>query len=112
MAAIGIPLYQDYAVKAKLSAVVSETQAIRDTLGSYYEENQEIPESLEELKIQPQLGSGAKVSLDQEGMVLTVSTPQGDLVFAPSVDSNKHIIWHCSSSESIKPTQLPASCKQ
>jgi Zn-dependent protease with chaperone function/type II secretory pathway pseudopilin PulG len=112
MAAIGIPLYQDYTVKTKLSAVVSETQAIRDTLGSYYEENQEIPESLEQLKIQPQLDSGAKVSLDQEGMVLTVSTPQGDLVFAPRLDDNKHIIWQCYGSKTMKPTQLPASCEQ
>jgi Zn-dependent protease with chaperone function/type II secretory pathway pseudopilin PulG len=111
MAAIGIPLYQDYTVKAKLSAVVVESQDARISLANHYEKTHEIPDSLEELKIQPQLANGAELALDSDNMVLTVTTPQGDLTFAPSLDDNGHIIWHCSGSEAIKATQLPPSCK-
>lgn len=111
LAAVAVPAYQDYKVRAKLSATVVDSQGVRDALGNYYQRNQRTPESLEVLGIRPQLADGARLSLDSRGMVLTVTTQQGSLIFTPSADANGHILWGCTNGEGIKPTQLPPSCR-
>ena len=111
LAAIAIPAYQDYTVKAKISAAVVDSQGVREALGNYYQLNQQIPESLAALGIPPQLANGTRLSLDPRGMVLTVTTQQGALIFTPSANANGRIIWNCINGEGIKPTQLPPSCR-
>lgn len=111
LAAIAIPAYQDYTVKAKVSAAIIGSQSVRDALGNYFQSNQRVPESLDMLGIRSQLADGTQLSLDSNLMVLTVRTKQGELIFTPSADAQGHIIWGCTNGEGIKPTQLPPSCR-
>lgn len=111
LAAIAIPAYQDYIVKASVNAAISETQAARDALGSYYENNEAIPESLETVSIPSQFADGATLQLDTDNMVLTVNIDKGEIIFTPTINDEGHIIWNCSGGEGVKPNQLPASCR-
>ncbi|MFZ5523663.1 MAG: M48 family metalloprotease [Pseudomonadota bacterium] len=112
MAAVAIPAYQDYTVRAKVSAAVISTQPMRDALGNYYQTKQVIPESLGVAGIPSQLADGTGLALDPEHMVLTVSTKQGEIIFTPTTDDQGRIIWSCTNGEGLKPTQLPKSCHE
>jgi Zn-dependent protease with chaperone function/type II secretory pathway pseudopilin PulG len=111
LAAIAIPAYQDYVVKAKVAQTVSETAIVRETLGNYYQENQQIPESLEAIGMPTDLPDGTHLTLDQDGMLLTATMPKGEVIFVPSQDESGHITWICQDGEGITPAQLPATCR-
>jgi Zn-dependent protease with chaperone function/type II secretory pathway pseudopilin PulG len=111
LAAVAIPAYKDYTVKAKVSAAINGSQSVRDALGNYYQSNQKAPESLDTLGIRPQLADGTKLSLDPDKMELTVSTSEGELIFTPHTNAENGIVWDCTNGEGLKPTQLPPSCR-
>lgn len=111
LAAIAIPAYNDYIVKAKVSTVIVSSQGVRDALGNYYQSTQKIPESLDILGIQTQLADGTQLLLDTDTMILTISTKQGEIVFTPAIDDKGRIIWGCTNGEGINPAQLPPSCR-
>lgn len=110
LAAVAIPAYNDYIVKAEVSAAMVETQGARDALSSYYAASQSVPESLDVAGIPSQLDDGTRLQLDSEAMVLTVVTKRGELVFTPAIDGDGHIVWDCMNGEGIKATQLPSGC--
>lgn len=112
LAAIAIPAYQDYTVKAKLNAAVVGSQGAREALGNYYRSNQKVPESLDIAGIHSPLADGTRLSLDPKQMVLTVGTRQGELIFTPTADAQGRIVWNCKNGEGLKPTQLPPSCRE
>ncbi len=111
LAAIALPAYNDYTTKAKVASAVVYSQDARDTLGSYYEANQDIPESLDAVGISSELADGYQISLDPEQMVLTINIGQKELIFTPKVDDQGHVFWHCSDGEGLKPSHLPDSCR-
>lgn len=111
LAAVAIPAYQDYIVKAKVSVAAVHSQNARDALSNYYQSNQKVPESLDILGIPSQLNDDTHLSLDPGNMVLTVGIKQGELIFTPTVDAEGRIIWNCTNGEGLKPTHLPLSCR-
>ncbi|MGB0126785.1 MAG: M48 family metalloprotease [Rhodocyclaceae bacterium] len=112
LAAVAIPAYQDFTVKAKVTTAVAGSEAVRAAIGEYYKSNEKVPESLEIVGVPAQLPDGTRLSLDPEGMVLTVSTGKGDIVFTPSLDEDGGIAWVCNAGEGLKPSHLPASCRE
>lgn len=110
LAAIAIPAYQDYTIRARLSAVVPESQPARDKLAAYYLSSHSVPDSLETAGVAAQLPDGSPLTLDPKRMLLTVKTKHGDLVFVPS-DNHGRIVWTCANGEGLKTTQLPPSCR-
>jgi Zn-dependent protease with chaperone function len=111
LAAIAIPAYHDYQVKAALTDAVSDSRPLRDVLASHYEQTKQIPDSLAALSLPEGMDKGTHFSLDPQAMVLTVTTPRGALIFTPTQDSSSHIIWSCRAGEGVKPTQLPTTCR-
>jgi Zn-dependent protease with chaperone function/type II secretory pathway pseudopilin PulG len=111
LAAIALPAYQDYTVRAKVNAAVIGSQAARNSLSSYYQSNHTSPESLGAAGIDSQLADGTQLSLDPKQMELTVTLKQGQIVFTPALDDEGRIVWSCTNGEGIKPTQLPPSCR-
>jgi Zn-dependent protease with chaperone function/type II secretory pathway pseudopilin PulG len=112
LAAVAIPAYHDYTVKAKVHAAVINTQPARDALASYYQSVEGVPRSLEAAGISPQLADGTPLSLDPKSMALTVSLKEGEVVFTPGIDEQDRISWECANGNGIKPTQLPATCSE
>jgi hypothetical protein len=112
LAAIAIPAYHDYTVKAKTSSAFINSQPARDALVGYYIANKHTPESLEVAGISPQLADGTRLSFDPDGMVLTVALKEGELIFTPAADDQGRISWGCTNGGGIKPKQLPSACLQ
>ena len=112
LAAVAIPAFQDYKTKAALANSVVASQNLRDTLASRYESSQEIPDSLADVGLPSSLADGTEYELDSDNMTLTVTTPKGTLIFTPRVDDDGHIAWSCTGGDNVKPSQLPASCKE
>jgi len=110
LAAIAIPAYQDYTVRAKLSAVVIESQPARDKLAAYYSSAHAVPDSLEAAGVAGRLADGSALSLNPKGMLLTVTTKHGELVFVPSIAGGK-IVWTCTNGEGLRAAQLPPACR-
>jgi Tfp pilus assembly protein PilE len=110
LAAVAIPAYNDYKVKAVLHTAIADTAGAREALGDYYEKKRKIPLSLEMVGVPVQLPNGNQLKLDSENMVLTVVTSKGELIFSPAIDKQKHIVWNCMNGAGIKPTQLPPTC--
>lgn len=110
VAAVALPAYQDYTVRATLGGVLAETDSTRDALGRYYESNQAIPASLEALEINAQLTDGSQLSLDTGNMVLTVRTQYGEFLLIPAQDEQGGIVWECTNGEGLPARQLPSVC--
>src|SRR5215469_8038292 len=112
LAAVAIPAYQDYTVRAKLVTVVIDSQPVREKLADYYLTNHAIPDSLQSAGIAAQLPDGSPLSLDPKQMLLTVKTKHGELVFVPATDAQGRIHWTCTNGEGLKANQLPPTCRQ
>lgn len=110
MAAVALPAYHDYTVKAKVSMAVNGSLSAREALSNYYVTHKRTPESLESAGLSPQLADGTELLLHPENMVLTVKINEGQLIFTPKADAEGKIIWSCINGEGIKPAQLPPSC--
>ena len=109
LAAVAVPAYKQYEVRAELSAAIIESQNARNSLGNYYVNNQMIPESLATLNIQAELPSGSWMTLN-DGMVLSVISDNGELIFTPAEGEQGEIIWDCINGDGLKQKQLPPSC--
>jgi Zn-dependent protease with chaperone function/Tfp pilus assembly protein PilE len=110
MAAIAVPAYQDYTVKAKISMVLNEVAPIEAALGNYYQQNQKVPESLASVNVPEQLNGNVPITFNTKNMIVTVLLPQGELLLVPSVDDEQQVTWKCTNGEHLKPTALPPSC--
>jgi Zn-dependent protease with chaperone function/Tfp pilus assembly major pilin PilA len=111
LAAIAIPAYQDYTVRATLTQAMAASQHARDALTASYLENSKIPESLSSVGVQEALPNGWAMRLDSQHMVLRVESAKGVLVFTPQKDQRGQIVWKCSAGSEFRPAQLPASCR-
>lgn len=111
LAAVALPAYKDYTVKAQLTAMVPASQPARDALARHYAEQQSVPDSLEEVGIAPLLASGEGLFLNTEDMSLSVSSPAGEMIFEPKIDDQGRINWTCKAGEKLKEELLPKSCR-
>jgi Zn-dependent protease with chaperone function/type II secretory pathway pseudopilin PulG len=111
LAAIAIPAYQDYTVRAVLALAEAESQPARQQLVEYYQARKNIPDSLGEAGVADQLPNGVQLSLNSKGMILTVHSKRGELVFTPRRSSEGQITWGCTGGTGVKPQQLPPACR-
>ncbi len=112
LAAIAIPAYQDFNAVAITSRAIEQSREARDMLAGYYETRQEVPDSLSTAGIDPaQAGEDAMWDLDPENMVFSIYTPQGEIIFTPSVDDQGRVYWECGNGAGLTLEQLPESCQ-
>jgi Zn-dependent protease with chaperone function/Tfp pilus assembly major pilin PilA len=111
LAAVAIPAYQDYTVRAALTQVIIDSQPARDALAARYLQTRTIPSSLDSVGIKDTTRGGATMQLSTENMSLTVQSARGVLVFTPRRDSEGRIVWKCSPASEFRPGQLPPSCR-
>jgi Zn-dependent protease with chaperone function len=111
LAAIAIPAYQNYTVRATLTQIAGDSQHARDALASYYLENKRIPASLSSIGVDEFGSHGMTMSLNPRGMLLTVTSTRGSLIFTPSKTDDGRIVWSCRGGPEVKPPQLPLNCR-
>lgn len=112
IAAVAIPAYSTYMSKAQIAAAMAESQAARNALASYYDDKQDIPESLESIGQPSLLASGNQLTLDPESMVLSVTTKNNEtIVYTPQKDAEGQISWACAGGEGLKVSLVPNECQ-
>jgi len=113
LAAVALPAYQDYTVRAKLASAYLGSEPVRHALGDYYvQHDKEAPSTLQEAGIPPVLADGSTLSFDPEQMVLTVETPNGELVFVPENLNDPKLVWRCVPGEGVRRAALPPACRE
>ncbi len=110
LAAVAIPQYQAYVVKARLAQAVQASAATREALARQYLQGGHIPESLAAVGQAELAADGSRLAFEADGMVLTVTTPRGALVFTPHRDAQRGIGWDCTGRPPLTAMQLPAGC--
>lgn len=110
LAAVAIPAYNDYKVKAVLASTITQTAVAREAIGAYYTTHKDIPATMAVAGQPDQLPDGTSLTLDPDNMVLTAKTKHGELVFTPDTDPSGKVIWTCGAGEGLKPEKLPLAC--
>ena len=111
LAAVAIPQYQDYQSRAVVSQAWTEAAPVREALGDYYKEKEEIPDSLSAANTLETLPGGATLKLDSDTMVVDVRTSKGTLRMEPSA-TDDGIAWTCSAGDDLPVKAVPIACKK
>ena len=117
LAAVAIPAYQDYTVRAQLMEPVSIGRLATVAVSAYYYKNNKVPERIEDAGFtRPKaLSTIEAVTIDKEGVIdVVLSIPQVKgkvLKFVPRLDADKRIVWRCAGGE-IPAKYLPTDCRQ
>jgi len=120
LAAIAIPAYQDYTVRAKMSGVVTAMEAARTPIAEYAANKGQWPTTWEQVGVNPmgqvQESSRALVEdirLEQNGTIVgyfKIQGKQGQIRMAPKQMGDK-VDWTCTSSPEIR-KYVPVRCRE
>lgn len=117
LAAIALPAYQDYTVRARMTGVAAMAREVTDGVTAYVVRNGALPASFEDLHINNTSPDVQHIAVDaQTGEVsLTVGMQPiagQTLVMTPRISADGRSIasWECSSPD-IKPLYLPKECR-
>lgn len=118
LAAISIPAYQEYVMKAKLSQAVSIGHDATLAVENYYYKFKSPPEDMKQTDfVQPnsEVGRYTRVTVNPDNAIVTLTVVLPNLsgetlTFTPSLDSEKRVHWKCSSDD-IKASLLPVDCR-
>jgi len=120
LAAIAIPAYQDYTIRAQVSEGLNLAAGAKAAVTEYYQDNGAFPEDNETAGLaEPGWISGSYVTsvvVDDGTVVVTyggnahVILTDKTLVLSPAALSSGTVTWECYSTE-IQPKHLPAACR-
>ncbi len=120
LAAIAIPAYQDYTIRAQISEGLSLSGGPKAAVAEYFLDTGELPVNNEIAGLPPANSiTGSYVSslaIDAGTVVITYGNQahvmiNGEtLLMTPEAESGNGVIWTCSS-PSIQPRHLPAACR-
>lgn len=109
LAAVAIPAYQDYTVRARLSEAMSSSAELKTAIAEHYAANGSLPVEAAELGIELPIAVGddlASIDLDNGAIVIhfgsAVSQLSGTYLYLlPSGDENAITGWQCGSNGAI-----------
>ena len=116
LAAVALPAYQTYGMKAKVSEAVLVGSDVAQAVGRQYEQTGALPTDVDRLVSEAPHHSRfvTGVDLDSTSGTVTVKVDagarrQGSIQFVPSADNNRHFTWTCTT-EDLKQF-VPAICR-
>ena len=120
LAAVAIPAYQDYTVRAKVSEGIAATAPWRTAVAEFYATTKGVPASAADLPGGAPPGGETRagtITLASGGViVLTLNESVGSriagktILFQPGLDAEGRIVWGCKSG-TLEPKYRPASCR-
>ena len=122
VAAVALPAYQSYTVKAKVSGAMSVGLEVAKAVGDQYEKTGTLPSSTDLdlllAKSGPQAKTVKDIGIDPATGAITIKVPtgpnsEGAFELVPSADNNRHLTWSCVTDEPKFARSIPASadCK-
>jgi len=118
LAAIALPAYQTYTVKAKVADAMLVGAEVSAAVGKQYEQTGQLPGQADVDNFVLQASHHSKyvagVDLDSASATLTVhvSVPpvEGSYQLVPTSDNNHHLSWSCRSTDKLS-RYVPARCR-
>ncbi len=128
LAAIALPAYQDYTVRAKVSEAMVNLAEAKTTMAEYYSANSSIPANASQAGISIDLDTEIVASLRYEtdtslplltAIVKPAVVPNGSgnytFVLSGATKAGNRLIWICKpdtvGSNSLETKYLPANCR-
>lgn len=112
LAAIAIPAYQDYVIRAKVSQARSEGIMLRLEVDEFFEREKRLPADVVELGKKPASSTpNVEVAYRNRRIEVAVGTLKipGTIYLTPAVSGDR-LTWVCSA-DNIRPTHLPRECR-
>jgi len=118
LAAIALPAYRDYTIKAKVADAMPVGFEVAAAVGKQYEQTGQLPGQTDVDNFVLQAAHHSKyvtgVDLDSADATLTVHVKappvEGSYQLVPSSDNNHHLSWTCRSTDKLS-RYVPASCR-
>ncbi len=112
LAAIALPKYQEYQLVAKVATALTDSAPARQALSAFYQAQETVPDTLDEVGIGSTLPSGAQLSLNSENMTLSIALGKSTLNLVPQVQKDGSLLWVCEMQGDVTPKKLPMNCEQ
>ncbi|WP_395702336.1 DUF2628 domain-containing protein [Aquabacterium sp.] len=116
LAAVALPAYQDYTVKARVAQALVYADGAADAVGRHYGAHQQVPASLQaaDFTAPPPAGVQA-ITVNPNNGFVTVTLDFAPLagkalLLVPSKGRDQQIAWACTSTE-VAPRYLPPRCR-
>jgi Tfp pilus assembly protein PilE/Zn-dependent protease with chaperone function len=118
LAAIALPAYQDYTLRAQVAGAMPVVQQVQAAAAEYVAEHKSYPESLEEIGLPEAFDEGVvqNIELGEDGFTLVLRSSNAKLdqqtivVGAYSKDDGT-IGWHCAGG-TVELKHRPAQCRE
>ena len=116
LAAIALPAYQEYSVRAKIAAVAVDGDRIAVAMKDFFTSQRKLPADTAALGLPATDKYVRAVEIDQKtgvvNMELNFAPVQGQhFMLVPSSGDQANVTWKCGSND-IKQSYLPAKCRQ
>jgi type II secretory pathway pseudopilin PulG len=122
LAAVALPAYQSYTIKAKVSGAMTVGRSVAQAVGDQYEKTGTLPSSTDldllVAKSGPQAKTVKDIGIDPATGAITIKVPtgpssEGAFELVPSADNNRHLTWSCVTDDPKFARSIPASadCK-
>lgn len=117
LAAIALPAYQEYTVRAKTAQALTYGKSAALAVGNYYEVRKTIPSSLSQASFDlpmPPVLQDLRINTANGviRMVLAGGTIAGQSIeLVPTAETDGHVTWKCVSSE-VRKNYLPLECRK
>jgi type IV pilus assembly protein PilA len=115
LAAIALPAYQTYTVKAKVADAIVASADVAQAVGRQFEATGQFPADIDRIAQQAAHQSPYVKSIELDGTSGTITvqveaTPTigGTILLTPNADSSRHVTWSCSTTNLLK--YVPRSC--
>ncbi|MBW8758290.1 MAG: DUF2628 domain-containing protein [Burkholderiales bacterium] len=116
LAAIALPAYQTYTVKAKVADAILESTAVATVAGRQFEATGQYPTDIDRIAQQVPQQSKYVRGFEIDGLSGTITvriqaTPSidGSIRLTPYVDDQRHVTWSCSTTDLLR--YVPKSCR-
>lgn len=117
LAAIALPAYQDYTVRARVATAVLVGNQATQAVETFYARNNTLPRDLKEAGMaDPASREVRQVNVNPGNgtvqVVLAMSPLEGkSILFVPQRDESNRVIWICRS-DAVQPRYLPPRCRE
>ena len=117
LAAIAIPAYGDYSVRAKVATAMNDARHAREAVEQYIVENRTYPDSNAEVGVSEQTGADSQhtINIEEGGVIVMTFTGNSvvlrdqTITLAPFIENNT-LYWDCSGG-TLKAKFRPVECR-